>query len=125
MVRQWGRLEGGEGISLAVADEACDVARGLAVVLLREQPGVAGIGYWIVPGARRSGLASHAVALLSDWALPGSGSPGWKRGSSRATSRRYACSRRRASSARASSASFLAVGDRRADAVVLSRIAGE
>jgi [ribosomal protein S5]-alanine N-acetyltransferase len=68
VVRQWGRQESGEGISLAVADAERDVARGLAVVLLREQPGVAGIGYWIVPGARRRGLATHAVVLLSDWA---------------------------------------------------------
>ena len=64
--RQWGRERNGEGLSLAI-----DVggAVGLVVLLYRPQPGVAGVGYWIIPEARGRGYASHAVTLLSDWAV--------------------------------------------------------
>jgi RimJ/RimL family protein N-acetyltransferase len=125
VVRQWGRLEGGEGISLAVTDVASDVARGSAVVLLREQPGVAGIGYWIVPGARRRGLATHAVALLSDWALPAlelARLEAWVEPENEPSLRVLAAAGfEREGVLR----SFLCLAGRRADAVVLSRIAGE
>src|SRR4051812_31916985 len=67
--RQWSRLEEGAGLSLAVADVDGDDARGLVVLLVRPQPGVAGLGYWIVPEARRGGRATRAVGLLSAWAL--------------------------------------------------------
>jgi RimJ/RimL family protein N-acetyltransferase len=67
--RQWSRLEQGEGLSLAVADVDGDEARGLVVLLVRPQPGVAGLGYWIVPEARRRGRATRAIGLLSAWAL--------------------------------------------------------
>lgn len=125
VVRQWGRLESGAGISLAIADAERDVARGLAVVLLREQPGVAGIGYWIVPGARRRGLATHAVALLADWAL---GSLGLARLEAwvEPDNQPSLCVLAAAGFAREGVLrAFLTLGDRRADAVVLSRIACE
>ena len=67
--RQRSRLEQGEGLSLAVAEADGDEALGLAVLLLRPQPGVAGLGYWIVPAARRRGRATRAIELLSGWAL--------------------------------------------------------
>jgi ribosomal-protein-alanine N-acetyltransferase len=67
--RQWSRLEHGEGLSLAVADADGGEALGLAVLLVRPQPGVAGLGYWIVPAARRRGRAARAIGLLSGWAL--------------------------------------------------------
>jgi RimJ/RimL family protein N-acetyltransferase len=71
--RQWSRAESGEGLSLAVADAATGEALGAAVLMLRPQPGAAGIGYWLVEGARGRGLASRAVALLSRWALGAGG----------------------------------------------------
>jgi len=67
--RQWSRVEQGEGLSLAIADATTDEALGRAVLTLRPQAGVAGIGYWIIPRARGRGLASKAVRLLSSWAL--------------------------------------------------------
>ena len=67
--RQHGRLENGEGWSFAIADAATDKAVGCIVLLHRPQSGVAGIGYWLVPGARRRGLATRAVRLLTEWAL--------------------------------------------------------
>lgn len=67
--RQRGRIEKGEGVSLAVADAGTDEALGLGVLLVRPQTGVVGIGYWVVPRARGRGVATRAVCLLSRWVL--------------------------------------------------------
>jgi ribosomal-protein-alanine N-acetyltransferase len=119
--RQRGRVEAGEGVSLAVA--AAGEAVGLAVLLHRPQPGVAGIGYWIVPRARGRGLATRAVTLLSDWAIRDTGLArveAWVEpenlGSQRVLT---AAGFVREGVLRA----FLSYPDRRADAVVFSRTA--
>jgi ribosomal-protein-alanine N-acetyltransferase len=123
IVRQWSRAESGEGVSLAV--ESGGVARGLVVLLWRDVPGVAGIGYWIVPGARRQGLAGRAVRLASDWALSSFGVArleAWVEPGNEPSLRVLAA----AGFAREGVLrNFLLLGSRRADAVVLSRIAGE
>lgn len=67
--RQWARQSSGEGISLAIVDAATDRALGLISVRFRAQPGVAGTGYWLVPGARRRGFTRRALDLASRWAL--------------------------------------------------------
>jgi [ribosomal protein S5]-alanine N-acetyltransferase len=68
--RQWGRLDDGEGISLALADAATSEAMGLIVLMLHpRRPGVAETGYWVVPRARGRGLATRAIRLASAWAL--------------------------------------------------------
>jgi RimJ/RimL family protein N-acetyltransferase len=67
--RQWSRIENAEGVSLVVADAKTDEPLGQLWIAIRPQPGVAGLGYWIVPDARQSGLATRAVRLASDWAL--------------------------------------------------------
>ena len=67
--RQWARQTGGEGLSLAVEAVASDEAVGLIVALLRPQPGVVGLGYWVVPPERGHGYARRAVALLAPWLL--------------------------------------------------------
>jgi RimJ/RimL family protein N-acetyltransferase len=69
IARQHGRRESGHGWSLAVGDADTGSALGCATLLLRPQEGVAGIGYWLVPGARGRGLASRAVRLLAEWGL--------------------------------------------------------
>lgn len=46
-----------------------DVAVGLLVLLNRPQAGNVGLGYWVVPSARRGGLATRAAGLASEWAL--------------------------------------------------------
>lgn len=67
--RQWSRLDNGEGISLAIHGNDIDRAVGLVVMMLRPQPGVIGLGYWIVPSARHLGYAAAAARLGSTWAL--------------------------------------------------------
>jgi [ribosomal protein S5]-alanine N-acetyltransferase len=69
IARQRGRIENGEGMSLAIADAVNDQALGLLWLGIRPQPGVLGLGYWVIPAARRRGLAARAVRLASDWAL--------------------------------------------------------
>ncbi len=67
--RQWQRSVTGEGLSLAVAEAATDTAVGLICLLHRQQPGVAGVGFWTVAGRRRQGFARTSLGLLSRWAL--------------------------------------------------------
>ena len=67
--RQWGRAASGEGISLAITDTKLGTAAGLVCLMHRQQPGVVGLGYWIVAPRRRHGLARRSVELLTRWAL--------------------------------------------------------
>lgn len=67
--RQWGRSASGEGLSLAVAEAGTGTAVGLIALLHRQQPGVVGVGYWIVASRRQQGFARRALGLLSHWAL--------------------------------------------------------
>ena len=69
IARQHARLASGQGVALAIADQHTDQAVGHINLMLRPQPGVAGIGYWIVPAARRQGTASRAVSLATIWGL--------------------------------------------------------
>jgi RimJ/RimL family protein N-acetyltransferase len=69
IARQQGRIERGEGVSLAIADAANDDALGLMWLPVRQQPGVMGLGYWVVPGPRRRGFGTRAVRLAVTWAL--------------------------------------------------------
>lgn len=67
--RQWSRRTSGEGLALAIVDEASGDAVGQVVLLFRRQPGIAGVGYWVVKRARSRGFATRAVELISTWAL--------------------------------------------------------
>ncbi len=67
--RQWVRATSGEGLILAIVDSAIDAAVGLSVLVHRQQPGVVGLGYWVVASRRREGFATRVVSLLSRWAL--------------------------------------------------------
>ena len=66
---QWGRQSDGEGLSLAIEEEATSTAVGLIALLFRPEPLVAGVGYWVIPEARGRRFAARAVALLAPWAL--------------------------------------------------------
>lgn len=67
--RQWGRQSDGEGLSLAIEDEATSTAVGLIALPFRAEPLVAGVGYWVIPEARGRRFVARAVALLAPWAL--------------------------------------------------------
>jgi len=67
--RQVHRQHHGEGLSLAIEPVATSRAAGLVAALFRSQPGVVGLGYWVIPPERGRNLARHAIGLLSTWLL--------------------------------------------------------
>jgi ribosomal-protein-alanine N-acetyltransferase len=69
VARQWGRSTSGEGLSLAITEAETGIAVGLMVLLHRQQPGVVGVGYWMLASRRRRGFTRRALSLLSPWAL--------------------------------------------------------
>ncbi|MDG4818915.1 GNAT family protein [Micromonospora sp. WMMD956] len=120
--RQWSRVEEGHGISLAVADAVSGEAFGSVVLMLRPQPGVAGLGYWLVPSARGRGCAKRAATLVTSWALDVAGIArveAWVEPDNEASRRVLTAA---AFKQEGVLRSFLTFPDRRADAVVFSRI---
>jgi RimJ/RimL family protein N-acetyltransferase len=134
----------GSGLSLAIAEAGSGEALGCVSLnarprpgtapsgtreglLFAAQPGTVGIGYWMLARARRRGLATAAVRLLTRWAIATAGlrriealvEPG-NRPSLRVLER---CSFRREGLLR----DYLDMGDggRRADAYVYSLIPGD
>ena len=71
--RQQGRINAGQGWSLAIGGARTAEALGCVVLMLRPQVGVAGIGYWLLPEARNRGYATRAVGLLTTWGLGAGG----------------------------------------------------
>jgi RimJ/RimL family protein N-acetyltransferase len=88
---QWLRQSEGAGFGMAIADPAGE-ALGCISLLYRPEAGrapagdgsgerlvyvpdrgILGLGYWVIERARRRGLASSAVRLVSDWALQAAG----------------------------------------------------
>lgn len=71
--RQWSRQSSGQGLSLAVIEEATGLAVGLVYLRLRKPEDHCEIGYWLVPTARGRGLCTEAVRLVSKWTLADTG----------------------------------------------------
>jgi ribosomal-protein-alanine N-acetyltransferase len=68
------RARDGQAIELAIVDAGDD--RFLGSVLLfgfSERHRRCEVGFWVVPGARRAGVARRAVTLAVDWCLAGPG----------------------------------------------------
>lgn len=121
--RQWGRVEAGEGLSLALHDHGLERAVGLVSLMLRPQAGVIGLGYWVVPSARGRGLARRAVVLASDWAIGAGGHArceAWVEPDNVASQSVLAAA---GFELEGRLRSFLASGGARSDALVYSRIA--
>jgi RimJ/RimL family protein N-acetyltransferase len=119
--RQHARIERGEGVSLAIAQARDDQAIGLVWLAVRPRPGVTGLGYWVIPSARRHGHGTRAVRLASDWALR---RPQARRVEAWVEPQNQASQRLLAAAGFAREGvlrSFLTFGDRRADAVVFAR----
>lgn len=64
------RRAGGFSLELAIADPEVGRLAGM-IGLVRDRYDVerAEVGYWVAPWARGAGLASHALALVSRWAI--------------------------------------------------------
>jgi RimJ/RimL family protein N-acetyltransferase len=121
--RQWSRLNNGEGLSLAITSSVSSAAVGLIVLMLRPQPGVAGVGYWVVPSQRGRGHASRAVRLVSHWALSDAGLArveAWVEPDNLASRHVLTTS---GFEFEGNLRSFLSFGTRRADAMVFARVA--
>ncbi|MEU7846010.1 GNAT family N-acetyltransferase [Micromonospora parva] len=124
IARQWSRVDSGEGVSLAIADAVTDQALGSVVLMLRPQPEVAGLGYWLVPSARGRGFTTRAVRMASSWALDVAGMErveAWVEPDNEASRRVLTAA---AFEQEGVLRSFLSSPGRRADAVVFSRIRG-
>jgi [ribosomal protein S5]-alanine N-acetyltransferase len=67
--RQHGRWATGEGLSLAIVERRIGTAAGLVCLLHRQQPGVVGVGYWVVSSRRKKGLTLASLMLVGQWAL--------------------------------------------------------
>lgn len=119
--RQRQRIERGEGVALAIADASTGSACGLIALLVRPQPGVMGLGYWVVPSARGQGFGKRAVRLAVRWAMSEVGMArveAWVEPDNIASQRLLvAAGFRREAVLR----SFLSFNEKRADAVVFSR----
>jgi ribosomal-protein-alanine N-acetyltransferase len=123
--RKWKRLKDGAGIALALTDANSDEAVGQISINVRPQPGVVGLGYWVLPEARQRGFASRAARLAAAWALGPLGAvrmEAWVRTDNAASLRTIAAAGfRREGVLR----SFLTFGDERSDTVVWSRLADD
>ena len=64
--RQNERAATGQGYSFAIADAATDQALG-QIGLWPLPHGRASIGYWVAPSARRRGVATYALEMISTW----------------------------------------------------------
>lgn len=71
--RQWERHSSDRGLSLAVAEAATNEAKGLVFLGLGRIRGHCDLGYWLIPAARRRGLGTDAVRLVSRWVLTRTG----------------------------------------------------
>jgi RimJ/RimL family protein N-acetyltransferase len=120
IARQHERLTSGQAVSVAIADHDTDEALGLVILQPRPQPGVAGLGYWIVPKARQRGLASRAIGLMTEWGLADFARvEAWVEPDNTASQRVLAANGfEREGLLR----SFLVLGTRRADVLVYSRL---
>ena len=67
--RQWSRNVDGQALALAIARTDSDEAVGLVYLGLTRVERQCRLGYWHIPNARRQGLGSSAVDLISRWLL--------------------------------------------------------
>lgn len=120
--RQWSRLDQADGVSLAIHATDGNRAVGLVSMMLRPQPGVIGLGYWVVPSARGSGYATDAATLASTWAITDGGFArieAWVEPDNKSSQHVLAAA---GFELEGRLRSFLALGSTRSDALVYARI---
>jgi [ribosomal protein S5]-alanine N-acetyltransferase len=123
--RQLQRVVDGEGVSLAIATVASDQAVGLTWLGVRPQPGVIGLGYWIVPNARGQGFGTRAARLAAAWALDRAGMArveAWVDPANLPSQRLLSSA---GFTREGVLRSFLSCGPQRTDAIVFSRVASD
>jgi ribosomal-protein-alanine N-acetyltransferase len=118
-------LSDGTGVALALTDTDTDQAVGQVWIGVRPQPGVVGLGYWVLPEARGRRFARRAAQLAAAWALGPLGASrmeAWVRPENEASLRTVASAGfQREGVLR----SFLTFGEERSDVVVWSRLSVE
>jgi RimJ/RimL family protein N-acetyltransferase len=74
-VRRWlTRVEPEREVALAIADAASGAPLGsIGLRRTADDPWIAEAGYWVAREARGRGVATRALRLLADWALPALG----------------------------------------------------
>jgi RimJ/RimL family protein N-acetyltransferase len=122
--RQLSRATGDEGLSLAIADARSGVARGLLWLGVRPQPGVLGLGFWLVPSARGLGLAHHAIRLATAWAVS-TGTARVEAWAEPSNEPSHAVLRASGFTREGTLRSFLTLGPTRSDATVYSYISSD
>ena len=67
--RQWSRNDDGQALALAIARATSNEAVGHISIGLTKVKRQCRLGYWLIPEARRQGIGSSAVHLISRWVL--------------------------------------------------------
>lgn len=67
--RAWSRNDDGQALALAIAEAKSNRAVGHIYLGLTKVQRQCRLGYWLIPAARRRGLGSSAVNLISRWVL--------------------------------------------------------
>lgn len=57
----------GKGFAMAIVDPSSDRAVGSIGFRMARETGIADVGYWVAPDARRKGVATSALCALSAW----------------------------------------------------------
>ena len=67
--RAWSRNDDGQSLALAIARARSNEAVGHLYLGLTKVKRQCRLGYWLIPDARRQGLGSSAIPLISRWVL--------------------------------------------------------
>ena len=67
--RAWSRNDDGQALALAIARAESNRAIGHIYLGLTKVKRQCRLGYWLIPAARRQGLGSSAIELISSWVL--------------------------------------------------------
>ncbi|MCP3976817.1 MAG: GNAT family N-acetyltransferase [bacterium] len=67
--RQWSRNDDGQALALAVAEAGSNDAVGHMYLGSTRVERQCRLGYWLIPDARRQGIGTSAIRLISRWVL--------------------------------------------------------
>jgi RimJ/RimL family protein N-acetyltransferase len=70
IARQWNHAFNATAVSLAIVPLDAQLPAGLVGLFGSPFPAVAELSFWVIPCARRRGLAAAAATAIVDWAFP-------------------------------------------------------